>query len=241
MEKLVIVGIGTNSRLALSFIKYHNLFNVIGFAVNKDYYTCDTFEGYPVYVLEELEDKIGSKDEYSLFISLLWNNLNSDRRKLYEYCKNKGFKLANLISPLAIVRSEITGDNCWIQDQVVIQNDTKIGNNVAIMAGALIGADCNVASHCFFGAYSLLAGGCTLGEQSFIGLKATVFDDTKIGKKCIIGACTAVKRDMPDFSRYVTSSDNICIKQYDEDEIECKLMFKRNVRNTIAAGGVKHP
>ena len=107
MENLVIVGIGTNSRLALSFIKYHNLFNVIGFAVNKDYYTCDTFEGYPVYSLEELENKIGSKDGYSLFISLLWNHLNADRRKLYDYCKNQGFKLANLISPLAIIRSEI--------------------------------------------------------------------------------------------------------------------------------------
>ena len=230
MENLVIVGIGTNSRLALSFIKYHNLFNVIGFAVNKDYYSCDTFEGYPVYSLEELEDNIGSKDGYSLFISLLWNHLNADRRKLYDYCKNQGFKLANLISPLAIIRSEIKGDNCWIQDQVVIQNDTVIGSNVAIMAGALIGADCNVGSHCFFGAHSLLAGGCTLGEQSFIGLKATVFDDTNIGKKCIIGACTAVKRNMPDYSKYITSSDNIVIKQYDEAEIESKLVFSKNKR-----------
>lgn len=230
MENLVIVGIGTNSRLALSFIKYHNLFNVIGFAVNKDYYTCDTFEGYPVYSLEELENKIGSKDGYSLFISLLWNHLNADRRKLYDYCKTQGFKLANLISPLAIIRSEIKGDNCWIQDQVVIQNDTVIGSNVAIMAGALIGADCNVGSHCFFGAHSLLAGGCTLGEQSFVGLKATVFDDTKIGKKCIVGACTAVKRNMPDYSKYITSSDNIVIKQYDEAEIESKLVFSKNKR-----------
>ena len=230
MENLVIVGIGTNSRLALSFIKYHNLFNVIGFAVNKDYYTCDTFEGYPVYSLEELENKIGSKDGYSLFISLLWNHLNADRRNLYDYCKNKEFKLANLISPLAIIRSEIKGDNCWIQDQVVIQNDTVIGSNVAIMAGALIGADCIVGSHCFFGAHSLLAGGCTLGEQSFVGLKATVFDDTKIGKKCIVGACTAVKRNMPDYSKYITSSDNIVIKQYDEAEIESKLVFSKNKR-----------
>lgn len=230
MENLVIVGVGTNSRLALSFIKYHNLFNVIGFAVNKDYYTCDTFEGYPVYSLEELEDKIGSKDGYSLFISLLWNHLNADRRKLYDYCKNQGFKLANLISPLAIIRSEIKGDNCWIQDQVVIQNDTVIGSNVAIMAGALIGADCNVGSHCFFCAHSLLAGGCTLGEQSFVGLKATVFDDTKIGNKCIVGACTAVKRNMPDYSKYITSSDNIVIKQYDEAEIESKLVFSKNKR-----------
>ena len=230
MEKLIIVGIGTNSRLALNFVQYHNLFNVIGFAVNKEYRMVSEFQGYKVYDLDTLEETIGDKRNYSLFISLLWNHLNADRRKLYDYCKNKGYKLANLISPLAIIRSEIKGDNCWIQDQVVIQNDTVIGSNVAIMAGALIGADCNVGSHCFLGAHSLLAGGCTLGEQSFIGLKATVFDDTTIGNKCIIGACTAVKRDVPDFSRYVTSSDNMIIKHYNENEIESKLMFNKNVR-----------
>lgn len=230
MEKLIIVGIGPNARLALSFVNYHNLYDVIGFAVNRAYYSTSIFEGYPVYILEDIEQTVGSKHNYKLFISLLWNHLNADRRKLYDYCKNKEFQLANLISPLAIIRSEIKGDNCWIQDQVVIQNDTVIGSNVAIMAGALIGADCNVGSHCFFGAHSLLAGGCTLGEQSFIGLKATVFDDTKIGKKCIVGACTAVKRNMPDYSKYITSSDNIVIKQYDEAEIESKLVFSKNKR-----------
>ena len=230
MEKLIIVGIGPNARLALSFVNYHKLYDVVGFAVNKAFYSTPLFEGYPVYILEDIEQTVGSKYNYKLFISLLWNHLNADRRKLYDYCKNMGFQLANLISPLAIVRSEIKGDNCWIQDQVVIQNDTEIGSNVAIMAGALIGADCVVGSHCFFGAHSLLAGGCTLGDQSFVGLKATVFDDTKIGKKCIVGACTAVKRNMPDYSKYITSSDNIVIKQYDESEIESKLVFSKNKR-----------
>ena len=112
MEKLIIVGIGTNSRLALNFVQYHNLFNVIGFAVNKEYRMVSEFQGYKVYDLETLEETIGDKRNYSLFISLLWNHLNADRRKLYDYCKNKGYKLANLISPLAIIRSEIKGDNC---------------------------------------------------------------------------------------------------------------------------------
>lgn len=231
MNSIIIVGTGPNARMALSFIRYHNLFHILGFAVNKKYYTTDTFEGYKVYELERLEESVGSKENFFLFVSLLWNHLNRDRRNVYEYCKSCGYKMANLISPLAVIRSKINGDNCWIQDYVVIQNDTIIGNNVAIMAGALIGADCQIGSHCFFGAHSLFAGGCIIGEQSFVGLKATIFDDTKIGKKCIIGACTAVKRDMPDFSKYATPSNGIVIKQYDESEIEDKLVFLKNVRN----------
>lgn len=229
MEKIVIVGLSATARLAYSFIKYHHLFDVIGFAVNEQYKKDDCFCDLPVYSLEHLNEELKGQ-EYRVFVALLWNHLNADRKRLYLYCKEKGYKMANLISPLAVVRSEIAGDNIWIHDHVVIQNDSELESNIAIMQGSLIGAGCKVSSHCFFGAHSILAGGCSIGEQSFVGLHATVFDDTHIGKKCIIGACTAVKRNMPDFSKYVTASDNIKIKQYTADEIENKLVFSKNVR-----------
>ena len=229
MDKLVIVGLSATSRLAYSFVKFHKLFDVIGFAVNEQYKSTGEFCGLPVYSLENLNNEL-EKGSFSVFVALLWNHLNADRRHVYEFCRQKGYKLANLISPLAVVRSAVDGDNCWIHDHVVIQNGTKLGSDIAIMQGTLIGADAVVESHCFFGAHSILAGGCTIGEQSFVGLHATVFDDTHIGKKCIIGACTAVKRNMPDFSKYVTVSDNIKIKEYLEDEIENKLVFSKNVR-----------
>ena len=229
MKKLIIVGLSTTSRLAYSFVQSHNLFDVVGFAVNEHYKDTDSFCGLPVYNLEKLDRDVKC-DEFEVFVALLWNHLNADRKKVYEYCKSKNYRMANLISPLAVVRSEITGDNIWIHDHVVIQNDTKMGNNIAIMQGALIGADSVIASHCFFGAHSLFAGGCTIGEQSFVGLHATVFDDTHIGEKCIIGACTAVKRNMPNYSKYTTPSDNIVIKQYTAEEIENKLVFSKNVR-----------
>lgn len=229
MKNIIIVGLSSTSRLAYSFIQSHQLFNVVGFAVNEQFRSADSFCGLPVYDLDRLNEDVKC-GEFEVFVALLWNHLNAERRKVYEYCKSKGYKLANLISPLAVVRSEITGDNIWIHDHVVIQNDTIMGSNIAIMQGSLIGANSDVASHCFFGAHSILAGKCSIGEQSFVGLHATVFDDTKIGKKCIIGACTAVKRNMPDYSKYITSSDNIVIKQYSAEEIENKLVFSQNVR-----------
>lgn len=228
-QKLIIVGISTTATHVLDFVRMYDLFDVVGFAVNEKYRTIPVFCDLPVYSLENLELEYGNSEFY-LFVAVLWNHLNRDRKDIYEYCKKRGYRLANLISPHAIVRGQIEGDNCWVHDYVVIQNNSLIKSNVAIMAYALIGADTVVESHCFFGARSLLAGGCTVGEQSFIGLNATVFDDTNIGKKCIVGACTAVKRNMPNFSRYVTPSDNIIIKQYSEEEIESKLVFSANKR-----------
>ncbi len=229
MRKLVIIGLSSTSRLAYSFVKSHNLYDVIGFAVNESYKDKDEFCGLPVYTLENLKEDLQGED-FCVFVAVLWNHLNADRRKLYDYCKEHNLEMANLISPLAVIRSEIKGDNCWIHDHVVIQNDTKMGSDIAIMQGTLIGANADVGSHCFFAAHAIFGGGSSIGEQSFVGLHSTIFDCTQIGRKCIIGACTAVKRNMPNFSKYSTPSDNIIIKQYKEDEIENKLMFSKNVR-----------
>ncbi len=228
MEKLIIIGLSSTAKHAFEFIKMYGLYDVVGFAVNEKYKSCDTYCELPVYSLEHLKDEVDG--DFSIFIALLWNHLNRDRRNLYEYCKAAGYKMVNLISPHAVIRGELAGDNCWVHDFVVIQNNTRIESNVAIMAYTLIGDSCHVAPHCFFGARSLLGGGSSIGEQSFVGLNATIFDDTTIGKKCIIGACTAVKRNMPDFSKYATSSDNIIIKQYAEEDIENKLVFSANKR-----------
>lgn len=229
MEKLVIIGLSTNARHVFEFVRMYNLYEIIGFAVNEQYKRVDEFYGLPVYSLETIQKELVGVD-FKVFVAVLWNNLNRDRKRIYEQCKKQGFEFANLISPTAIVRGHIDGDNCWVHDYVVIQNDAHIGANVAIMAYTLIGANTIVGNHCFFGARSLLGGGSTIGEQSFIGINATVFDDTNIGKKCIVGACTAVKRNMPDCSKYATTSDNIVIKQYSEDEIESKLVFSENKR-----------
>lgn len=229
MKNLIIVGLSKTSDHVYSFVKSHNLYNIVGFAVNEEYRKVSEYHGLPVYTLENLEEEYGSLD-FCVFVALLWNHLNRDRKDLYDYCKSKSWEMANIISPTSIIRGELLGDNCWIHDYVIIQNNAKLESNIAIMAQTLIGANTHIGSHCFFGAKSLLGGGSTIGEQSFIGINSVIFDDTNVGRKCIIGACTSVKRNMPDCSKYITSSEDIVVRQYTEDEIEEKLVFSKNVR-----------
>lgn len=229
LEKLIIVGTGTSAVQVLSFIKYHNLFEVIGFAVNKEYKKNNEFHGLPVYTLETLREECPDKD-FKLFVSVQWNHLNRDRKIIYQYCKEQGYKMANVISPNAIIRCDIQSENIYIDDNVIIMNGVYLGNNCYLKASCVCGPNVKVSDHCFLGFNSIIGGGSTIGEQCFIGLNATIFDDTSIGNKCIIGACTAVKRNIPDYSRYVTSSDNIIIKQYSPEEIESKLISSKNVR-----------
>lgn len=229
LNKIIIIGANTTALHVYEFIKYHNLYQVVGFAVDEEYKSDDTFHGFPLYSISELHNVIDASKDY-VFVAMLWNHLNADRKQLYNRIKEMGFHCANLISPTAAIRGKIVGDNCWFHDYTVVQNDAVIESDVMAMAYSLVGAHAHVYEHCFLGAKCTVAGGCTVGKQTFVGINSTIFDDTQIGNKCIIGACTAVKRNMPDNSKWVTASDNIVIKQYTEDEIENKLQFKLNVR-----------
>lgn len=65
-----------------------------------------------------------------------------------------------------------------------IGHDTVIGDNVHINSNVNI------------------TGGAHIGNNTFIGVKATIFR-VKIGNNCIIGACSLINKDVPDFSKAI--------------------------------------
>lgn len=229
MRKLVIIGTSVAASTIFKFVDKYHLYEVIGFAVNREYRTADTYLGKPVYDIESLDTIIDKAKDY-LFVAIQWNRLNADRKHVYESLKQEGYKFANLVSPNASVNSELIGDNCWITDYVCIETDVTIGNNVFVKVGAWVGENSEISDHCFIGAKSTIGGGVKIGEQSFIGLGAIVFDDTTVGRKCIVGAATALKRNLPDYCVYKTMNENFVTKEYDESEIEQKLLFRKNIR-----------
>ena len=229
MKNLIIIGTSTTSEHVYNFVTEYKLFHVKGFAVDKEYQNGKIFMSLPLYAIDEL-DEVMDKNTDLLFVSIMWNKLNAERRDVYNKLKDAGYQFANLISPTAKIRGVLLGDNCWVHDYAIVQHDATVGSNVLVMAYSLIGALSHIGDHSFLGAKSTIAGGCNIGSQTFVGINSTVFDGTSIGEKCIIGACTAVKRNMPECSVYRTSSDQIEIKEYSPNEIENKLQFKLNNR-----------
>lgn len=234
MNNIVIVGISDTADRIILFIERYKLFNVLGCAVDKDYVPED---GHivlgggrrRVWPLEEL-DKYIDRDNDLLFVAVLWNRLNADRRHLYDKVKRMGYKMANIVSPHAMVRGEMRGDNCWICDGVVIQEHVVLGSNIYIMDSALVAHRTKVESHAFIALKSTVCGMAVIGEQSFVGANATIFDEVHIGRKCLIGGVVAVKRNVPDFCVVKTSNDTTVLKEYPEDIIETKWMAHHNVR-----------
>lgn len=228
-EQLIIIGTSTTAKQVYDFVQEYELYDIIGFAVDDKFKNTENFCGLPVFEVERLPSII-SIDKVKIFVAMLWNNLNADRRNMYERLKGRGFQFANLISPCSKMRGKLLGGNCWIHDYVIVQSSAEIGENCMVMAFSLIGAFAKLGSHCFMGTKSTLAGECNVGEQTFIGMNCTVFDNTKIGKKCILGACTAIKRNMEDYCVIKTITNNVVVEKWDEISIEEKLVFKKNVR-----------
>lgn len=229
MDRLIIIGTSVAASNICKFVEKYKLFDVVGFAVDKAYKTIDTYMGKTVFEVEALDTIIDKQKDF-LFVAIQWNRLNADRRSVYERLKADGWRFANLVSPLASINGTLEGDNCWITDFVCIDTDARIGNDVFVKVGAWVGDHALVGDHCFIGAKSTVGGGVKIGEQSFIGLGAIVFDDTTVGRKCIVGAATALKRNLADCCVYKTGSDKFVIKEYSENEIEQKLLFRKNVR-----------
>lgn len=229
MKRLVIFGISETAERVYDFICRYNLYDVIGFSVDSKYKSIDVFCGKPVWALDNLDEHF-DKEMDLLFVAIFWNRLNADRRNVYERLKAKGYNCANIISPLASVRGEIVGDNCWIMDYVVIQENVKIQNDVFIADFCLVGHSALIKSHAFLSARANVFGSCIIGEQSFVGVNASIFDDTFIGDKCIVGACTIIKRNVPMYSVCKTTNDMTLVKQYTDDVIETKWMANHNVR-----------
>lgn len=234
MQNLVIVGISDTADRIIRFVERYNLFHVLGCTVNKEYMPKTGMaivggQERKVYPLEELDQYIDKENDL-LFVAVLWNRLNADRRKLYQKVKDMGYKLANIISPMACVRGEIKGDNCWISDGVFLQEKTMVGNDVFIMDNAMIGHRSMIEDHVFVTIRATICGSVTIGEQSYIGANSVVFDEVKIGMKCLIGGATIVKRNVPDFSVVKVPNDTMVIKQYSEEVIESKWQAHHNVR-----------
>ena len=232
MKKIAIIGAHTNARVIYYMIKKYNLFEVACFAVDKEYLHGEKeYLGLPLIAIDELPKYISKETDY-VFIGVLWNNLNSDRRHLYEKMKCLGYKFVNVISPTAVIQEEVKlGENILICDNAIIECNTSIGDDTYIHGGAFVSESCNIGRHCFLGIKSLTAGAVTLGDQCFVGVGATLFDEVKIGEKCVIGARTIIKRHLPSYSMVKTKTSELqVIEQLDADSITGKIVAGKNIR-----------
>ena len=217
-EKLVIIGAGHLANEIVDFIQHYELFDIIGFAVNKDRIQYDEYLGTPVYPIEDLETYI-DKSKVKLFLAISWyHNMMGVREAKYNELKERGFTFANVISPRAMIWSNNIGEGNWICDNVYIGYRATIGNNNVFRACCDVQHYSVIGDNCFIADMSMLAGHVTLGNRCFIGISCAIHNKVKIGEKCVIGGGSVIKKDVPAYSLCI--AENATVIQRDEDSIE---------------------
>lgn len=236
MDNLVVIGISDTADRVVSFVERYKLFNIIGCAVDEKYIpsTNEAVLGgrkRSVWPLSKLNEYVDIENTY-LFVAILWNHLNADRKNLYLHVKTlwSNAKFANIISPKASVRIDTMGDNCLIDDYVVIHEKAKIGNNVIIVANSFIAPYAIVSDHAFIAPHAIILGGAKVMSQTMVGTRAVVLNEVVIGEKCLIGTGAIVKHDVPKCCVVKNLSTQENIIQYSESEIENKWIahYKKN-------------
>ena len=202
-RKLIIGGDSLFAEIAYEYFTHDSEYEVVAFAVEKDYITRDVLFGIPVVPFETLEDKY-TPNEHFFYSANVYTQLNRLRTRLYQNAKARGYAPASYISPRAFVWHNVEiGEHCFIFEDNVIQPFVKIGNNVILWSGNHIGHHTTIKDNVFISSHVVVSGVCTVEENSFFGVNASVGDQITIGKDNVVGSGCLVHKNLEGGKVYV--------------------------------------
>lgn len=194
MKKLVIVGAGEFAEIAYEYFSEDSEYDVFGFAVEAEYRTVDSLRGLPV-VDFELIDSFFPPSDFDAFVAVTYVQLNRVRRRLFDACKNKGYKCASYVSSHSFFwKNAEIGENTFVFEDNTIQYKVRIGDNVILWSGNHIGHRTVIEDDVWLTSHDVISGFCHIGRGCFIGVNASVGDNVTVAEDVVLGAgATTVK------------------------------------------------
>lgn len=194
-------------------------FKVGGFIDNDKNKQGADFFGYPILGGFEILDEI-INDEVR-FVNLITRSAILRHQTTKTLIEN-GAILANFIHPSVDLTMVAIGTGNYIQEGVIIQAGTEIGDNCSIHMGSLIGHESIIEDDTFIAHGVSISGCCIIGQGCFIGTNATIFPRVKIGSWCTIGAGSVIRKHVADYS-IMSGNPSKLYKKIDPSIVEGRL------------------
>ena len=189
MESIVIVGCGELGSLVFEFLSNDPLYQVAGFAVEREYLNDSTCCSRSVVDLEKLPD-IYPSDRHHLFVAIY---SNAERKRVFLKCREMGYHFLTYKSPTAAVSpSARLGENVIVMENSSVQYRAAIGDNTFIWNGVNICHSAEIGENSWIAPGATIAGMSAIGNESFIGANATVKDRINIAGNNTVGAGAVV-------------------------------------------------
>jgi sugar O-acyltransferase (sialic acid O-acetyltransferase NeuD family) len=204
-KPLVLIGAGEFAQIACEYFQHDSDYDVVAFAVEREYLAQPELAGRPVVAFETLESAF-PPEAIEAFVAVPASQLNRLRTRLYQTAKRKGYRFATYVSSRAFVwHNAELGENSFIFENNVIQPFVRIGNNCVLWSGNHVGHRTVVRDNVFVASHAVISGYCDIGEHSFIGVNATFNDRVKVAADCVIGSGALVVSDTEPGKVYVGS------------------------------------
>jgi sugar O-acyltransferase (sialic acid O-acetyltransferase NeuD family) len=200
--KLVLVGDSLFAEIACEYFTHDSPYDVVAFAVEREYRKRDDLFGLPVVDFESLAERY-PPGEHSVHVALVYTQLNRLRARLAGAAKELGYPLASYVSSNAFVwRNVELGEHCFIFENNVVQPFVRIGDNVVLWSGNHIGHHSRIRDNVFISSHVVVSGSVDIGENSFLGVNSTLVNDITVGRDTWLGPQVTVTRDAPPGSVY---------------------------------------
>lgn len=204
MDRVLIFGNGQNATWAHFYLTHDSPYEIVAFTVDKEYIKEAQLLGLPVVPFENIE-LLYPPDKYKMFVPIGVSKLNKLRAEKYYQSKSKGYQLISYICSKNTRWGDTEiGDNCYIQEDNVIQQYVKIGNNVFISSGNHLAHHATIGDHCFISSHVVISGNVTIEPYCFLGVNSTIRDGITIARECVIGAGTVILKDTKEKEVYAS-------------------------------------
>ena len=215
-KKIIIIGNSPNSKLARYYFNKDTDYNVVGYAVNKEFLKTEIFDNHKVYAIEELS-KFFPPAMCDVFVAVGYSKMNKVREAMYSQMKELGYNLPNYISPrCSFLTEEPIGDNNFILEDNTIQPFVKIGSNNVLWSGNHIGHDGEIGNHNFITSHVVVSGFTKITNHCFIGVNATLRDSITIAPETLIAAGAIIMKNTSLKDVYVPGRSTLIDKKSDE-------------------------
>jgi len=194
-QQLVIVGDSAFAEVAYECFTHDSTYEVVAFAVEREYLGKTSLFGLPVVALEDLPQHFPPGTVH-FYAALVYTQLNRLRTRLYRATKAMGYTPASYISSRAFVwRNVELGEHCFVFEDNTLQPFVKIGNNVVLWSGNHVGHHSRIQDHCFVSSHVVISGFCDIGASSFLGVNATLANNVSIGADNWLSPSVTILKD----------------------------------------------
>ena len=197
MDKLLIIGSGSQARYVIDIVREKGGCRILGIAdIEQRPAAGKAVNGVKVTCFLDDVPAIYSPRGCRVIIAY---GKNGKKRAIAEALEKKGFKFYTAVSPRACVSpSASVGEGSIINPLAVIMPNASVGRHVIIHSNAVIEHDNVIEDYANIGPGVSFGGRVRVKKGAYVYTGASVVPGITIGKDSVVGAGAAVIKDVAD-------------------------------------------